>query len=519
MSLFFLGASQLQLAPLPGSGDLAMIWPVVIVALAFLLLMVEDALFSRPSASMAGYITALTGVFLAILATLWEWFYNTPKVFGFGEGVAYDLSLAGDHLGQFFGLIILVTALVSILLSRGYLGRRRLSAPEYYALMLAATAGMQLLAGALDLIVIFLGIELLSISLYVLSAYGRDDTRSQEAGLKYLILGGMASAVLLYGMALVFGSTGHTVLPLIHATLAYAASQGQAPGTLLIAGMALILVGFAFKISAAPFHVWTPDVYQGAPMSVTMFMSVATKVAAFAALIRLFEVTFGGIATYWYPLMAGVAIMSMLWGNIAALTQSSIKRMLAYSGIAQAGYMLIGVAVATQQSVTAVLFYLAAYAVTNLGAFAVLTAMSNGTEDIDSYDGIRGLAYRRPYVAVALCIFMLSLAGFPPTVGFLGKFLVFQAAVGSPHLWLAIYGAVMSAVALVYYLRVAILVFMPAADGVEVDWPQTGLVAGGVLSVAAVATLVLGMIGTLLLDPAAIAANGNAIVGFVAHLL
>ena len=362
------------------------------------------------------------------------------------------------------------------MISPNYLNRRGIHYGEYYALILAATLGMMLLAGATSLMVIFLAIELLSLALYVLSGFSRHEERSQEAALKYLLLGGFASGFLLFGMALIYGETGHTQLAQIAAAIQSDTTLAVDP--LLLAGVLLLFIGFAFKVSAAPFHSWTPDVYQGAPTSVTTFMSVTTKVAAFAALVRVFTYTFDGGGTHfyqhWEPVVALVAITSMVVGNIAALTQTSVKRMLAYSGIAQAGYILIGVAVGpvllpsgqtSSFGTIAVLYYLAAYAVSNIGAFAVITIMAGRGEDLDSYDGLRGLAHRRPFVAASMALFLFSLGGFPPTAGFFGKFLVFTAAINAGQVPLALWGIATSAVSAFYYLRVGLLMYQRPERG------------------------------------------------------
>ncbi len=402
---------------------------------------------------------------------------------------------------MFVNAILLVCAGLVVIISPQYLNRRGIHHGEYYALILAATTGMMILAGAMNLMVIFLGIELLSVSLYVLSGFSRTEERSQEAALKYLLLGGFASGFLLYGMALVYGETGHTQLTQIG--IALRAAQNVDP--LVLGGVILVFIGFAFKVSAVPFHAWTPDVYQGAPTSVTTFMSVTTKVAAFASLVRVFTYTFRDVYSHWEIIVALVAIASMVVGNIVALTQTSVKRMLAWSGIAQAGYILIGVAVTPTQPLgtIAVLYYLAAYAVTNLGAFAVITVMAGRGEDLDSYDGMRGLAYRRPYVAAAMALFLLSLGGFPPTAGFFGKFFVFAAAIKSGATPLAIWGILTSAVAAFYYLRVALLMYqrLPEPEQ-EYPWSRTTLGGGAVLLATSVGTLVLGIFVFLVLNAA-----------------
>jgi NADH-quinone oxidoreductase subunit N len=377
---------------------------------------------------------------------------------------------------------------------------------------------MMLLAGATSLMVIFLAIELLSLALYVLSGFSRHEERSQEAALKYLLLGGFASAFLLFGMALIYGETGHTQL----AQIAAAIQSEKAIDPLLLAGVILLFIGFAFKVSAAPFHSWTPDVYQGAPTSVTTFMSVTTKVAAFAALVRVFTYTFDGGATNfytnWEPVVALVAIASMVIGNVAALTQTSVKRMLAYSGIAQAGYILIGVAVgavvlpsgqSSSLGTIAVLYYLAAYAVSNIGAFAVITVMAGRGEDLDSYDGLRGLAHRRPFVAASMALFLFSLGGFPPTAGFFAKFLVFTAAINANQTPLALWGIATSAVSAFYYLRVGLLMYQkPSAGTEEYRWSRTGFAGTSVLVATTAGTLILGVLIVLVYTAATASLKG-----------
>src|SRR6202162_3303018 len=439
-------ASPVPLA-FPGGSDLIGILPELVLGGAFLLLMLLDLVIPASRRTwLAGF--ALVGVAAAFVVTIFCWFNANH-----GRTV-YSGSFAYGRYALFVDAILLVSAALVLMISPHYLNRRGIHYGEYYALILAATVGMMLLAGATSLMVIFLAIELLSLALYVLSGFSRHEERSQEAALKYLLLGGFASGFLLFGMALIYGETGHTQLAQISAAI-----QGEkAIDPLLLAGVILVFIGFAFKVSAAPFHSWTPDVYQGAPTSVTTFMSVTTKVAAFAALVRVFTYTFDGGGTHfyqhWEPVVALVAITSMVVGNIAALTQTSVKRMLAYSGIAQAGYILIGVAVGavvlpsgqtSSLGTIAVLYYLAAYAVSNIGAFAVITVMAGRGEDLASYDGLRGLAHRRPFVAASMALFLFSLGGFPPTAGFFGKFLVFTAAINAGEGPLALRGIPTSA--------------------------------------------------------------------------
>ncbi len=487
----------------PGGGDLVGLLPEIIVAVGFLALMLMDLVVPP---SRRAWLAGATAVVLAgaFAMSVWGWFDAGPA----GRTVYFG-AVAYDRLSAFVNCVVLLSSLVTVMISPGYLNRRGLHHGEYYALLLAATVGMMLLDAATSLMVIFLAIELLSISLYILSGFARDEERSQEAAIKYLLLGSFASAFMLFGMALVYGGTGHTQL----AQIALAMSHPGPLDPLLVGGVILMFVGFAFKVSAAPFHFWTPDVYQGAPVAVTTFMSVATKVAAFAVLIRVFDDAFASYYAHWSSAVIAVAIISMVVGNLAALTQTSVKRMLAYSGIAQAGYILIGVAVgvAVPLGVQGALYYLAAYAVTNIGAFAVVTVMSGHGEDLDSYDHLRGLWFRRPYVAAALGFFLLSLGGFPVTAGFFGKFLVFAAAIAAHNVALAIWGIGTSAVSIFYYLRVALLMFQRREEGEEhpYAWPRTSLLGGGAVVAAAAGTLILGTAVPLLLTVVQLAQAGT----------
>jgi NADH-quinone oxidoreductase subunit N len=495
----------------PGGNDLVGILPELVLGAAFLLLMLLDLVVPASRRTwLAGF--ALLGVAATFVVTIFCWFNANP-----GRPV-YSGSFAYDRYALFVDAILLVSAALVLMISPHYLNRRGIHYGEYYALILAATVGMMLLAGATSLMVIFLAIELLSLALYVLSGFSRHEERSQEAALKYLLLGGFASGFLLFGMALIYGETGHTQLAQISAAI----QSERAIDPLLLAGVLLVFIGFAFKVSAAPFHSWTPDVYQGAPTSVTTFMSVTTKVAAFAALVRVFTYSFDGgstnFYTNWEPVVALVAIASMVVGNVAALTQTSVKRMLAYSGIAQAGYILIGVAVgavvlpsgqSSSLGTIAVLYYLAAYAVSNIGAFAVITVMAGRGEDLDSYDGLRGLAYRRPFVAASMALFLFSLGGFPPTAGFFAKFLVFTAAINANQTPLALWGIATSAVSAFYYLRVGLLMYQrPTAAIEEYRWSRTGFPGSAVLVATTAGTLILGVLIALVYTAATASLKG-----------
>jgi NADH-quinone oxidoreductase subunit N len=506
----FIAASPVPLS-FPGGRDLIGILPELVLGGAFLLLMLLDLVIPPSRRTwLAGF--ALLGVAAAFTVTIFCWFNANPG------RLVYSGSFAYDRFSLFIDAILLVSAGLVLMISPHYLNRRGIHYGEYYALILAATVGMMLLAGATSLMVIFLAIELLSLALYVLSGFSRHEERSQEAALKYLLLGGFASGFLLFGMALIYGETGHTQLAQIAAAIQ--AERGIDP--LLLAGVILLFIGFAFKVSAAPFHSWTPDVYQGAPTSVTTFMSVTTKVAAFAALVRVFTYTFDGgttnFYTNWEPVVALVAIASMVIGNVAALTQTSVKRMLAYSGIAQAGYILIGVAVgavvlpsgqSSSLGTIAVLYYLAAYAVSNIGAFAVITVMAGRGEDLDSYDELRGLAHRRPFVAASMALFLFSLGGFPPTAGFFAKFLVFTAAINANQTPLALWGIATSAVSAFYYLRVGLIMYQRPTTGTEeYRWSRTGFAGSAVLVATTAGTLILGVLIVLVYTAATASLKG-----------
>lgn len=476
--------AALPLLQTPTANDAMGLLPVLVVSGGFVAVMLLDLVVPAERRSLLAAFSCL--VVLGALGTVvFGWFdAASPRSVYFG-------SYAYDRFSLFIDAILLVTAFLAIVVSPGYLRRRDTHYGEYYALILASTAGMMLLAGASSLMVIFLGLELLSIALYILSGFVRNEEKSQEAGVKYLLLGAFASGFLLFGMALVYGETGHTQLEQIG--IAIRAAQGTDP--LLYTGAILMLVGFAFKISAAPFHFWTPDVYQGAPTSVTAFMSVATKVAAFAVLIRVFNYVLPTLYVHWAWAVIAISILSMVIGNVVALRQTSVKRMLAYSGIAQAGYILIGVALPGPDTsgTVAALYYMAAYALTNFGAFAVIVVMNGRGEDLDSYDNLRGLALRRPYVAAVMAWFLLSLAGFPPTAGFFGKFLIFVAAVKLGNVSLALWGIATSAVSAFYYLRVALLMYQKPEGGRTYEWARTSFSGAGVLALSGIGTLVLGI--------------------------
>jgi NADH-quinone oxidoreductase subunit N len=376
-------------------------------------------------------------------------------------------ALAIDTLALFMSLLFYVAGLAAIALSLRWESVQEVGAGEYFSLMLGSIAGMTLLAGAENLVTLFIGLELLSIPLYVLCASAVRDRRSLESGLKYLVIGSVGSATVLYGLALVYGATGSTDLDAIGAAIGDTVSAGD---PLLLTGVALATVGLAFKASVAPFHQWTPDVYQGAPTPVTAFMAVATKAAAFAIILRVFGGALADLQDDWAPALAALATATILIGNAGALFQRSLKRLLAWSGVAQAGYMLAGVVVATTLGLQATAFYLAAYLVMNVAAFAVVVARERVSEHGDDIESLRDLSRAAPLLAWPMTIAMLALAGFPATAGFIGKFYLIDAAVAGDYAWLGIAIVVGSMISLAYYLRVVAIMWM---DRLEVTLPTT----------------------------------------------
>lgn len=370
-----------------------------------------------------------------------------------------------DGFSTFLQILFLSVGLVAIAQAFDYLRRRGIERGEYYSLLLFTISGMMLMAAAGDLIVVFLALELLSIPLYVLAGFARPEISSEEASLKYFLLGAFASGFVVYGIALVFGSTGTTSL----GGVVQAASSGEAQSWLLVVGAGMILVGLGFKVAAVPFHMWTPDVYQGAPAPVTAFMSVGAKAGGFAALLRVFVSAFPAFAQTWGPAAMWVAALTMAWGNIAAIAQSNLKRMLAYSSIAHAGYILMSLPAASTgtvapEAVRAALFYLLGYAITNLGAWGVVVSLEDSEGGNVDIQDLSGLGTQRPVMALAMAIFMLSLTGVPPTVGFIGKFYVFRAAIDANLIWLAVVGVVTSLISAYYYLRVIVVMYMQEGE-------------------------------------------------------
>jgi len=473
--------------------DLGQIAPIVALTGFFLLAIITDLVLPRSRRGDVVAMFAVVGFAYSLGTALYRWLYATG-------GYAYHRFASGDTFALFFEILFASLGILTVALSHSYLKRRGLLQSEFHILTMAAVIGMMVLASATSLVTVFLGLELLSISLYIMCGFARTDFRSQEAAAKYLLVGGFASAFVLYGMALVYGGAGTTVIPEIAQRLGEASSANP----LILLGIVLMGVGFAFKVSAAPFHMWTPDVYQGAPIPVTAFMSVGTKAAAFAMIVRVFAGGLPHLAPEWQVVLAIVAFASMVFGNLMAIVQTSLKRLLAYSGIAQAGYILIGVIAGGPNGLAAVLYYLFVYMFMNFGAFAVITLLAGPDGDRDSFADLEGLGRRNPVLAVAMTIFMLSLAGFPPSVGFFGKLFLFTAGVGAGYTWLVVVAVLMSVVSVFYYIRVLIPVWSaaPARDRVPASVSSAFAI---VLSGAA--SILLGLYPTALLLAGQIGAN------------
>ena len=393
--------------------------------------------------------------------------------------------LAIDGFAAFFKVVVLLSAALTLLMSAPYLRVEGIQAGEYYFLILCATLGMMFMASGVDLITLFIGLETMAVSFYVLVGFLKPNPRSNEAAVKYFLLGAFSLGILLYGMSLLYGETGTTSLAGIAEAL-----RGRETSPVLVLALILVAAGMGFKIAAVPFHMWAPDVYEGAPTPVTAFLSVGSKAASFAMLLRIFVEGLPALGEEWSLLFAGLAVVTMTVGNIAALTQSNLKRMLAYSSIAHAGYLLIGVVVRTERGVAAMLLYLGVYLFMQLGAFAVVAAMRRGDVIGDELKDLNGLSKRSPMAAFAMLFFMLSLGGIPPTAGFIGKVWLFGAAIDAGFIGLAVVAVANSALSIYYYLRV--VVFM---------WINEEESAGSAITIGPAMTVALGvlLLGTVVL--------------------
>jgi len=461
--------------------DLYRILPEVILTLTGVLVMLVDAtLKPRTPRWPLGWVAAF-GVTLALRASLWQ--LSLPM------GTGFYSTVETSAFTVFFHVLICGIVLLTLLLSLNTLPEKSHHQGEYYALITFGAVGMCLMSSAVELLLVFIAIEISSISTYILAGYRKESGKGPEAAIKYFLLGSFATAFLLYGIAMLFGATGTTQIYEIAAKIGAAQNQ-----SLVIAALALMLVGILFKVSAAPFHVWTPDVYEGAPTPVVALLSTAPKAGAFALLLRVLYEVFPAQQFLWTPLLWGVALLSMTVGNLAALRQNNVKRMMAYSSIAHAGYLLAAFAGIGNTGIAAAAFYVAAYAAMNFGIFAVITLVAGYNDERILVSEFRGLLYRSPLLGGLLIAFLISLVGIPFTGGFFGKFYAFSTAVGGGAIWLAILGLLNSGIAAGYYLRLALAAAQKSEDEKPVEVPQVGVAVGAALLMALTATLVLGIV-------------------------
>jgi NADH-quinone oxidoreductase subunit N len=470
----------------PQTAELLRFLPEIILTIAgTLLLVMEGFKKDDDSRSLISTLT-IVAIGLAMYGTIVA--YQNP-------GMAFSNMLISDGYAAFFRLVVLGVGLLTVLSSSAYLQREKSNTGEFYVLILFSLAGQCLMAAANELMMVFIGLEVSSIASYILAGYLRDDKRGNEAALKYFLLGSFATAFLLYGVAWIYGMTGSTNLLEIRA----AVERGVPSMMMVSAAAGLMLVGFAFKISVAPFQGWAPDVYQGAPAPISGFLSAGPKAVAFAVMIRVFQTAFEAITPKWEPILWVMALLTMTIGNFAALWQNNIKRMLGYSSIAHAGYVLVAVTTHTATGTAAAMFYLAAYGLMNYGAFAIVTHVAGKGEGRVTLDDMKGLSQREPAVAAMLTVFLLSLIGVPLTAGFFGKFYIFKAAIDSNMFWLTALGLLNSAVAAYYYLRILVVMYMHEPEHAE----RVSAIPGGLkltMWLTAAATLVLGVFPGLVLD-------------------
>jgi len=485
------------------TSDFYYILPELVLTAGALVLLVADVLMPKRGggAPLAGVtLLALGATALSLIP------------FGSTHTVVAGGLLAVDQFALFFKVVFLGAAAVTVLISVPYLDVEGARSPgEYYFLILCATLGMMIMAGGIDLITIFIGLETMAVSFYILAGFIKPSQRSNEAAVKYFLLGAFSLGILLYGMSLMYGLSGTTHLRQMAPLL-----TGQNGDARLQLAVILVVAGVGFKIAAVPFHMWAPDVYEGAPTPITAFLSVGSKAASFAMLLRIFLEGLPAMGADWRLLFEVLSIVTMTVGNVAAVTQTNLKRMLAYSSIAHAGYILMGVVAGTPRGVTAILIYLLIYSFMQLGAFTVIVLLRRRDVVGDELKDFSGLAFRSPFAAFAMLVFLLSLGGIPPTAGFMGKLWLFGAAIDAGYYWLAVIGVLNSAVSLYYYVRVVVFMYIKTErTGSE---PSVSPALGLALGAAVVATIVLGVYPRLLFDVAEASARTLGAAGFTAAL-
>ena len=466
--------------------DFYYILPELVLTTGALILLIADVMLPRRSGGPLSWVT------LAVLGATFVSMFVPEPLFNVQREIAHGL-IAVDRFAFFFKLLFLIAAAITVLMSTRYLEVEGVSPGEYYFLILCATLGMMIMAGGIDLITIFIGLETMAVSFYILAGFIKPSQRSNEAAVKYFLLGAFSLGILLYGMSLMYGLSGTTNLRVMAPLFA-----GQERDPRLVLAVILVVAGVGFKIAAVPFHMWAPDVYEGAPTPVTAFLSVGSKAASFAMLLRIFLEGLPAMRDDWRLLFVALAILTMTIGNVAAVTQTNVKRMLAYSSVAHAGYVLIGVVAAAstqpdvrERGITAILIYLLIYSFMQLGAFAVVVLLRRQDVVGDELKDFSGLHFRQPFAAFAMLLFMLALGGIPPTAGFMGKFWLFSAAIDAHYYWLAVIGVLNSAVSLYYYVRIVVFMYLKKdAIGSE---PRSTPALTVALAVAVVATIALGV--------------------------
>jgi NADH-quinone oxidoreductase subunit N len=469
----------------PGGVDYLRFLPEILLSVFGIAIMLLEAVM-RPQAKRTSLgLLALVGLAVAFLANIWAAADNGP---------AFSNMIVVDSYGTFFRGLVLVVGFLCVLASFSYLEREQAQTGEYYALILFSLVGQCVMSTAADLIMVFIGLEISSIATYILAGFLRDDRRNNESALKYFLLGSFATAFLLYGIAWIYGVTGSTNLEQIRSVL----DQGSKPAVLAGLAAGLLFVGFAFKVSVVPFQIWAPDVYQGAAAPVSAFMSAGPKAAAFAIFFRVFMISFRPLNGRWIWLVWGCALATMVVGNFAALLQTNVKRLLGYSSIAHAGYVLVALTASSQIGVAAAMFYLASYALMNIGAFIVISHIAARHERYVKIEDLAGLGRREPVTAALLALFVFSLIGVPLTGGFFGKFYVFQAALDSHLVWLTVLGLINSAIAAYYYLKIIVAIYMREPGEAVEHLPPPAISLRIAIWASAIGVLILGIFpGTL----------------------
>ena len=459
--------------------------PYLVIIVTFIVVLIYDMIDSLSKWGLA-WLTILGSLVASVVSV-------NMLTTGLVSTTEFSGMIRIDQYSVFFNLIFFVSLILVSLISISYLGSQDPRQGQYYLLMLLSTFGMMLMAGANDLVMVFLGLELMSLPLYVLAGYFRTNSYSSEAGMKYLLLGAFSSCFFLYGIALIYGGTGTTELTEI-------ASSQLTNNMLVVVGMFLLIVGFGFKVGLVPFHQWAPDVYDGAPTSVAAFIATGPKAAGFAAFFRVFIESFSGLENEWTIAITILAVLTMTVGNLAAIAQRNIKRMLAYSSIAHAGYVLVALAAGSQDGTSSAMFYLLVYCIMNVGAFgAIILARTDDGDTVEIAD-YAGLGFRNPVLAIFMSVMMFSLAGFPPTAGFVSKFYVFRSAVESGKTWLVIIAAINTAVSAYYYLRVVVTLYMKErrVELKVLPYPGHLVIA---LIVATAGVLLVGVLPSQILNP------------------